>query len=188
MERQYIIFIIAAGAAFAALIGLAYFNPFQQSEGEENDNPNVINARKGQEVHVRYSPAVVKMIQDLPNKNTVEVEVSSELQVTNLAGLRGEIRYADIEITYVEKDEVETISGDNFKTIEYRWLPDAGNKTSYVYENVDYIAKATDSQVIVTVKPLSTAKVGEEYTVRLVLHTGGIVSYEIGEKTIKIVS
>jgi hypothetical protein len=52
---------------------------------------------------------------------------------------------------------------------------------------VDFIADSTDSQVIVTVKPLSTAKVGELYTVRFLLHTGGAVDYAIGEKTIEII-
>lgn len=188
LERQYIVFIAAAAAAFGALIGLYYYNPFQQSEGEENgSNPDVIKARKGQEVFVRYSPTVVKMIQDLPNKNAMEVEVSSELQVTNLAGLRGEIRYTDMEITYVEDGEVETINENDFKTIAYRFYPDKGNKTSYVYENVDFVAKAVDSQVIVAVKPLSTATVGEQYSVRLILDTGGIVNYAIGEKMIEII-
>lgn len=70
MERQHIVFIIAAGAAFAALIGLAYYNPFQPSEGEEDDD--VIEARKGQQVFVRYSPSVVKMIQDLPTKTLLK--------------------------------------------------------------------------------------------------------------------
>jgi hypothetical protein len=186
LERQHFVFIAAAAAAFAALIGLAYYNPFQQSEGDENDS-DVIKVRKGDQVFVRYSPSVVKMIQDLPNRNTVEVEVSSELQVTNLAGLRGEIRYTDMEITFVDDGEVETINDDDFKTIEYRFFPDTGNRTSYVYENVDFIADSTDSQVIVTVKPLSTTKVGELYTVRLLLHTGGAVDYAIGEKTIEII-
>lgn len=162
MERQHIVFIIAAGAAFAALIRLAHYNPFQPSEEEEDDD--VIEARKGQQVFVRYSPSVVKMIQDLPTRNTVEVEVSSELQVTNLAGLNGEVRYSDMEITYVQEGKVETISEENFKTVEYRWFPDAGNRTSYVYENVDYIARGVDSQVVVAVKPLPEAKVGDEYT------------------------
>jgi hypothetical protein len=187
LERQHIIFIIAAGAAFAALIGLAYFNPFQQTEGDENESPDVLKVKKGSQVNVRYSSSVVRMIQDLPNKNALEIEVSSELQVTNLAGLRGEVRYSDMEITYVQDGEVETINEDDFKTIEYRFFPDRGNTTKYLYENVDYIAKATDSQLVVTVKPLSSAKVGERYTVGLIMHTGSIVGYSINDKVIEIV-
>lgn len=82
---------------------------------------------------------------------------------------------------------METINDNDFKTIEYRFLPDAGNRTRYVYENVDFIANSADSQVIVTVKPLSSAKVGELYTVKLFLRTGGVVDYAIGEKTIEII-
>jgi hypothetical protein len=186
VERQHLVFIIAAGAAFALLIGVAYFNPFQQSEGEETDS-NVVKARKGQEVYVRYSSSVVKLIQDLPNKNALDLEVSSELQVTNLAGLRGEMRYPDMEITYVQNGETETIDGDDFGTIEYRFFPDAGNMTKYSYDNVDFIAKADDSQVLVAIKPLSTAKIGEQYTIKMVLHTGGVVSYQINEKIIEII-
>jgi hypothetical protein len=188
LERQYLVFIVAAAAGFAALIVFGFFNPLQQSEGDEDGNgSDVIKARKGEQVFLRYSPAVVKLIQDLPNRNTVEVEVSSELHSTNLAGLGGEIRYTDMEITYVEDGQEETIDAKDFNTIEYRFFPDTGNKTRYVYENVDYIAKTTESQVIVAVRPLSTAEVGEQYTVRLLLHTGGIVNYAIGEKIIEIV-
>ena len=186
MERQHIVFIIAAGAAFAALVGLAYYNPFQPSEGEENDS-DVIKVKKGQTAFVRYSSSVVKMMQDLPNRNEVEIEVSSELQVTNFAGLSGEIRYMEMNIEWVEKGKEETISEENFKTIEYRFLPDRGNTTSYVYENVDYIAKATSAQLVVAVKPLSTAEVGEKYTVKLLMHTGGVVSYAIEDRIIEIV-
>ena len=53
---------------------------------------------------------------------------------------------------------------------------------------MDYIAKATDSQLVVTVKPLSSAKVGERYTVGLIMHTGGVVDYSINDKVIEIVS
>ena len=187
MERQHLIFIVAAAVAFGALVVFAFFNPFQQTEGGEGNGSEVIKAKKGQEVYVRYSSAVVKLIQDLPTKNAVEIEVSSELQVTNLAGLRGEIRYPDMEITYVQQGEVETINDDDFRTIEFRFFPDTGNKTKYVYGNVDYIAKAQDSQVVVAVKPLSSAKVGEQYTVKMVLHTGGVVGYQINEKIIEIV-
>jgi len=189
LERQYLIFIVVAGAAFTALIGLAYFNPFQSSSGEDDDNPNsdTIKVKKGQTAVVRYSSAVVKMIQDLPNNNDVEIKVSSELQVVNFAGLNGQVTYPDMTIKWIQDGEQESISKDKFKTVEYRFFPDKGNTTSYVYENVDYIAKTTDAQVIVSVKPLSTAKVGEEYVVKLIMHTGGTVGYAIDDKIIEIV-
>jgi hypothetical protein len=186
LERQYIIFAAVAAAAFAALLVFAFYNPFQQSKGDDN-GPDVIKAKKGKEVFVRYSSAVVKMIQNLPSKNSVEVEVSSELHNTNLAGINGEIRYSDMKMTFVQGGQNETVTDDVFTTIEYRFLPDAGNTTSYEYENVRYVAQSQDSQVVVAVKPLSTAKVGEHYTVKLLLHTGGIVSYKISEKVIEIV-
>jgi hypothetical protein len=185
LERQYVIFAAAAAAAFAALIVFGLFNPLQQSEGD--DGPSVIKAKKGEQVFVRYSPSVVKMIQDLPMINSVEVEVSSELQNTNLAGLGGQIRYDDMEITYIQNGKVENVNDNDFKTIEYRFFPDSGNKTKYVYENVQFVANSVDSQVIVAVKPLSSAKVGEHYTVNLVLRTGGAVDYQIAEKTIEVV-
>lgn len=184
MERQHFVFVVSAAAAFAALVLFAFYNPLQQSEGED---AGVIKAKKGEQVFVRYSSSVIKMIQNLPNRNTVEVEVSSELQVTNFAGLKGEVRYPDMEITFVQGGEVETINDDHFRSIEYRFYPDTGNKTKYVYENVEYIAKADDSQLVVAVKPLSTAKVGEQYLVRLLLHTGSAVDYAIEDKVIEII-
>jgi hypothetical protein len=184
LERQYIVFSAAAAGAFAALILFAFYNPLQASEG---DSPDLIKAKKGEETFVRYSSAVIKLIQNLPDRNSVEVEVSSELQVTNLAGLRGQVRYTDMEITYVDDGVVETINDDDFGSIEYRFSPDTGNKTTYVYDNVDFLASAQDAQLIVAIEPLSTAKVGEHYTVKLVLHTGGLVSYGIDEKVIEIV-
>lgn len=165
------------------LIALAYFNPFQASDG----GSNVIKARVGEPVFVRYSSNVVKMIQDLPSKNSLELEVSSELQVTNLAGLKGELRYSNMEITYVQGGQTETIDGNDFKSIEYRFYPDAGNTTKYLYDNVDYVASQQDSQVVVSAKPLASAKVGEKYTVKLVLHTGGPVGYAINDKIIEII-
>lgn len=188
MERQHIIFVAAAAGGFAVLIALAYFNPFQPSEAGENGNSSdVIKARRGEQVFVRYSSNVVKLIQDLPSRNALELEVSSELQVNNLAGLRGELRYTDMEITYVQGGVIESIDDNDFKTIEYRFLPDAGNKTKYLYDNVDYIVTQQDSQVIVSVMPLSSAKVGEQYTVKLALHTGGVIGYAIDDKIIEIV-
>jgi hypothetical protein len=187
LERQYKIFIAVVGAAFAALIVLAFYNPLQQLGADSGNGPDVIKAKKGQQVYVRYSSSVVSMIQKLPDNNSVELEVSSELQVTNFAGLNGEIRYPIMEITYVQNGKEETVSEKDFKTIAYRFFPDVGNKTKYAYEDVDYIAKADNSQVVVTVKSLSTAKVGAHYTVKMVLNTGSMVSYAIGEKTIEIV-
>jgi hypothetical protein len=188
LERQYIIFAAVAAAAFVALIVLANYNPLQQSKGDGNGNvSDVIKAKKGKEVFIRYSAALIKRIQSLPTKNSVEVEVSSELHNSNLAGIGGELTYTDMAITFVRGGEKETISDDIFKTIEYRFLPDAGNKTSYVYENVRYIGESQDSQVVLAVKPLSTAKIGEHYKVRLVLHTGGIVDYQVSERMIEIV-
>jgi hypothetical protein len=185
LERQYLAVIIAVAVAFSALVGFSFYNPFQQSEGDTTD---VIKAKKGELVYVRYSPAVVKMIQDLPNGGSAEVEVSSELQVTNLAGLSGEIRYSKMEITYVQNGEVETIDEDDFSTVEYRFRPDTGNTTSYVYDNIDFIARSTESQVIVAVRPLPSADVGDRYTVKLLLNTGGVVNYAITDKIIEIVA
>lgn len=188
MERQYIVFIAAAAGVFAALVVFGLFNPLQQSEGDAPDTGNeTIKVKKGGTAFVRYSPAVVKLMQDLPNNNEVEVRVSSELQVVNFAGLNGEVRYPEMNIKWIEDGEEETISEKDFKTIEYRFLPDKGNTTSYVYEDVDYIAKATNAQLVVAVKPLSTASVGDKYNVELVMHTGGIVSYAISDKIIEIV-
>jgi len=182
LERQHFIFIAAAAAAFTALLLFAFYNPFQQTDGTE-----VIKVKKGDQAYVRYSSAVVKRVQDLPDRNSLEVEVSSELQVTNLGGLNGEVRYTDMTITWVEEGEEKNINDDDFKSIEYRFLPDIGNKTRYVYENADYITKADGSQLIVAIKPLSSAKVGEQYTVSLILHTGGLVDYQIAEKIVEVV-
>lgn len=189
MERQHIVFIAAAGAAFAALIVIGlYFNPLK-TDGSNNSgsNDNAIKARVGEKVNIKYSSATVKRIQDLPANNKLRVEVSSELHNTNLAGLKGEVRYSDMSITYVQKGKEETLDADQFKTIEYRFLPDPGNTTKYVYEDVRFITSSPDAQLVVTVVPLTTAKVGERYTVELVGNTGGIISYGYGEKTIEIV-
>ena len=188
MERQHIIFAAVAAAAFAALIVFANYNPLRQSNGNDNGGvSDVIKAKKGQEVFIRYSAALINRIQSLPTKNSVEVEVSSELHNSRLAGIRGNLTYSDMTITFVRGGEKETITDEIFKTIEYRFLPDAGNKTSYVYENVRYVAQSQDSQVVLAVKPLSTAKVGEHYTVKLILHTGGIVDYKVSERVIEII-
>lgn len=189
MERQHIVFIAVAAAAFAALIGLAYFNPFQQTVdgGEEDDGSDIIRVREGEEARVRYSVKVAQMIHDLPTKNALEVRVSSELVVTNVAGLMGQFTYDNYEITYVEDGQEETVTPEEFRTIEYRYNPDRGNTTKYIYNNVDYNIRSEDSQLMVVVKPLDHVKPGERYTVELILHTGTPVGYSINEKIIEIV-
>lgn len=187
LERQHTIFLIAVAAVFGALIAVAlYFNPLQKANKEVND-PNVIKAKVGQSVYVRYSKDVVKRIQDLPSKNNVTLKVSSELQNIDLGGLRGELRYDELIISYVQKGKVETETGDTFKTVEYRFSPDRGNTTTYTYENAKFTTDSQDSQLIATVKPLPTAQVGEHYTVKLKLETGQIVNYAISDKVIEIV-
>ncbi len=187
MERQHLIFIAAAGAAFGALIVVGlYFNPLR-TEGDGGDgDPNLIRARVGQEVYVRYSYNVVKMIQGLPANNNLELRASSELHNTNLGGLRGELRYTDTAIEFVQNGEEERVSGEDFKSIEYRFLPDSGNQTTYIYEDVTFNARSTDSQLVATFVPLSTAKVGEKYPVKLVLDAG-IINYKIEDRVIEIV-
>ena len=187
MERQHLIFISAAAAAFAILIVFAFYNPLQGLQAEEEDS-EVIKVRKGEEVNIRYSPQTVRRIQDLPDRNRVDIEVSSELHVDNFAGLRGEVRYSDMSVTFVRRGEVETASADAFRSIEYRFLPDAGNKTTYAYENVDFIAQSQESQLVVTVEPLSTAEVGDKYTIKLYLRTGTAVDFAIAEKTVEIIA
>jgi hypothetical protein len=185
LERQHIVFIAAAATAFAILIGLAYYNPFQQLIG---DDSSVTKVRKGEVVNIRYSSNVGKMIHDLPARNALEAKVSSELLVTNVAGIGGEFRYNDMTITYVQDGKEETVTPEEFRTIEYRFFPDRGNTTKYLFENVDYIAKTDNNQLIVSVKPLSNAKVGERYIVGLTLHTGNPIGYSIGNKVIEIIS
>ncbi|HEY8140373.1 MAG TPA: hypothetical protein VIE86_04755 [Nitrososphaera sp.] len=188
MERQYLIFIVAAAAAFGALIivGL-YFNPLLTGDsGDGNSDPNLIRARVGQEVYVRYSYNVVKMIQSLPANNNLELRAASELHNVNLGGLRGELRYADTMIEYVQNGEEERVSGADFKSIEFKFLPDSGNQTTYTYEDVTFNARATDSQLVATFVPLSTAKVGEKYPVKLVLDAG-LINYGIEDRVIEII-
>ncbi|MGH9877382.1 MAG: hypothetical protein ACRD5H_07070, partial [Nitrososphaerales archaeon] len=72
------------------------------------------------------------------------------------------------------------------KTIAYRFLPDAGNQTVYTYENVEFRAQTTDSQLIATFVSLSTAEVGQKYTVKLILDAG-IINYAIEDRVIEIV-
>ena len=188
MERQYKIFVAIAGGAFAALILLAIYNPFSPPASGNDNNVETIKAKIGQKVNVRYSSAVVNMIDNLPSSNSVEIVVSSELQVLNFAGLDSQIRYPNMEITYVQNGKEETVSEKDFKTVEYKFNPDRGNVTKYNYEDVQYISNAGASQAIVTLKPLTTAKVDEHYTIKMVLHTGNPISYKIAEKTIEIVA
>jgi hypothetical protein len=189
LERQHLVFIAAAGTVFAALIivGL-YFNPLKsQGTGNTGSNDNIIKARIGQPVNVKYSSTTVKRIQDLPTNNKLRVQVSSELQSTNLAGLGGEIRYSGMSITFVQKGKQETVTENQFKTIEYRFLPDPGNTTKYVYQDIRFVASSPTPQLVVTVVPLTSAKVGERYTVDLIGNTGGVLSYGYGQKTIEII-
>jgi len=191
LERQYLIFIVAAGVAFGALIivGL-FFNPLRtegdSGNGNTDTDPNLIQAQVGQEVYVRYSYNVIKMIQGLPAKNSLELRAASELHNINLGGLRGELRYTDTMIEFVQNGKEESVSGDEFKSIEFRFLPDSGNRTTYIYEDVTFNARSTDSQLIATFVPLSTAKVGEKYPVKLVLDAG-IINYGIEDRIIEIV-
>lgn len=187
LERQYLVFIIVAGVVFGTLIivGL-FFNPMQ-TQGENPVSSNVTKAKIGQEVYIRYSSGVVSQIQNLPSKNNVNVEVSSELHNTNLAGLRGEVRYNEMIISYVQGGKYETVRDELFPTIEYKFSPDTGNKTTYSYENVRYVADGQNPQLIVSVVPLNAAEIGERYTVRLVLDTGGLIKYQITEKVIEII-
>jgi hypothetical protein len=186
LERQHIIFIAVAGAALGALVivGL-FFNPLQTKGDDSN---SVTKARIGQEVHIRYSKSVIAQIQNLPNKNNVTLQVSSELRNTNLAGLRGEIRYSDMVITYFQDGKEEIIKDDVFPTVEYRFAPDPGNKTTYSYENVRFTANADEPQLVVSIIPLKAAEVGERYTVKLIMDGGGPVKYAIAEKVIEIVA
>lgn len=186
MERQYVIFIIAAGASFAALlvIGL-FFNPLQ-AQPEDSDEDGIIEAEIGKAADVRYSSGFIRQIQNLPDKNILRIEAPSELLNTNLGGVKGELRYSEMTIKYFQNGKLEQVSERDFETIQYRFLPDAGNVTSYTYRNVDFLAQATSAELIATFVPLSTAEVGREYPVKIILE-GGPVDIGIQEKIIKIV-
>lgn len=180
------IFIIAAGVGFAALliVGL-FFNPLSAKPADSVDG-KFIEATLGKPVYVRYSSGVVSLVQKLPDKNLVRIEAPSQLLNTNLAGLKGEIRYSEMNISYVQNGKVEEVAEKDFKTIQYRFLPDPGNVTKYFYSNVEFNALATSSEIVATFVPLSTAKVGEEYPVKMVLE-GGPVDIGIDEKIVKMV-
>jgi hypothetical protein len=201
LERQHRLFIVVASGAFAALILAGFlFNPISKtssiaSSSNNNNikNKEVIKVRVGEPVDIIYSPTVGGMIQGLPRTNNVTITMSSELQNINFVGLKGQIKYANELIKYIQNGKIQTITGNNFKTIEYKFSPDTGNQTRYTFEDVQYVSNNgsisnADSGVIVSVIPLSTAKVGEHYTVKMDLNTGGLVNYEISEKTIEIIS
>lgn len=188
MERQYVIFIVGAAVSLGTLVivGL-FFNPLQ-TQGENAGSNNIIKAKIGQEVSVRYSSGVVSQIQNLPAKNIVTVEVSSELHNSDLAGSLGGVRYNEMVISYVQNGKEEEVADEVFPTIEYRFFPDAGNKSKYSYEDVSFVATSDSAQFIVRVIPLESAKVGEKYAVKLILDTLGIVQYTVSEKIVEIVS
>lgn len=193
MERQHIVFIAAAAAIFGALlvVGL-FFNPLKgdSSVAGNNNNtsndPNVIKARIGYRLDIRYSSAVVGLIEKLPSRNNLTLEVSSQLHNTNLAGLKGEIRYTGELITYVQNGEKKTVKGDDFSSVQYRFAPDKGNMTTYSYQNVEYTSTGDNSQLVTSFVMMPSAKVGDRYTVKLLLDAGTI-NYAIGEKTIEVV-
>jgi hypothetical protein len=86
----------------------------------------------------------------------------------------------------VQNGKSETVDEKDFESIKFRFLPDAGNVTSYTYRNVGFNAQATSAQLIASFVPLSTAKVGDEYSVKIILE-GGPVDIGIGEKKVRIV-
>jgi hypothetical protein len=193
LERQHIVFIAAAAAIFGALIVVGlFFNPLKSDSsvaGNNNDtsnDPNVIKARIGYRLDIRYSSAVVGLIEKLPSKNNLTLEVSSQLHNTNLAGLKGEIRYTGELITYVQNGEKKTVKGDDFSSVQYRFAPDKGNMTTYSYQNVEYTSTGDNSQLVTSFVMMPSAKVGDRYTVKLLLDAGTI-NYAIGEKTIEVV-
>jgi hypothetical protein len=193
LERQHIVFIAAAAAIFGALIVVGlFFSPLKSdnsvagSNNNGSNDPNVIQARIGYRIDIRYSSTVVGLIEKLPSRNNLTLEVSSQLHNTNLAGLKGEIRYTDELITYVQNGEKKTVKGDDFSSVQYRFAPDKGNMTTYNYQNVEYRSTGDNSQLVASFTPLPSAKVGDRYIVKLVLDAGTI-NYAIGEKTIEIV-
>lgn len=187
MERQYLIFIAAAGAGFAALliVGL-YLNPLLAAPDNSNADTRVFEAEIGKTAYVRYSSGVIGLVQKLPERNLLRIEAPSEILNTDLAGLRGEFRHTSMTISYVQNGKVEEIDEKDFKTIQFRFLPDAGNTTSYTYRNVEFNAQATSAQLIASFVPLSTAKVGQEYPVKIILE-GGPTDIGVAEKVIRIV-
>jgi hypothetical protein len=193
LERQHIVFIAAATAIFGALVIVGvFFNPLKSgssiagNSNNSSNDPNVIKARIGYRIDIRYSSNVVSLIEKLPSRNNLTLEVSSPLHNTNLAGLKGEIRYTGELVTYVQNSEKKTVKGDDFGSVQYRFAPDKGNTTTYAYQNVEYTSTGDNSQLVASSTPLPSAKVGDKYTVKLILDAGTI-NYAIGEKTIEIV-
>jgi hypothetical protein len=181
------IFIAAAGAGFAALLIYGLFiNPLQAAPDVPNNGGEFIEAELDETAYVRYGSSVINLIQKLPDKNILRIEAPSELFNTDLAALNGEFRHTSMTISYVQNGQREEVSEKDFGTIQYRFLPDAGNMTSYTYRNVDFNVRATSAQLIASFEPLPTAKVGQEYPVKIILE-GGPVDIGISEKIIKFV-
>jgi hypothetical protein len=86
----------------------------------------------------------------------------------------------------VQNGKREVVDEKDFGSVQYRFLPDAGNMTSYTYRNVDFNVQATSAQLIASFVPLSTAKVGQEYPVKIILE-GGPLDIGIEEKIVKFV-
>jgi hypothetical protein len=187
LERQYLIFIAVAGAGFAALLLVGLFViPLQAAPEVPAVDRDVIEAEVGKLAYVRYGSVAISQIQNLPDKNILRIEASSELFNTGLAGLKGDFRHTSMTIDYVQNGKNETVDEKDFDSIQFRFLPDAGNVTSYTYRNVQFNAQATSAQLIASFIPLSTAKVGEEYSVKIFLE-GGPADIGIGEKKVRIV-
>ena len=187
MERQYLIFIAVAGAGFAALLIIGLFViPLQAAPETPAVDRDIIEAEIGKMAYVRYGSGTISQIQNLPDKNILRIEASSELRNTDLAALRGEFRHTSMTIDYVQNGKNETVDEKDFDSIKFRFLPDAGNVTSYTYRNVEFNALATSAQLIASFVPLDTAKVGDEYSVKIILE-GGPVDVGIAEKKIRIV-
>ena len=187
MERQYLIFIIAVAVGFSALLIVGFFfNPLKAAPQDSSTDSGNIQAKIGKTVYVHYSSGTIGLVQKLPEKNQLRIEAPSELLNTNLAGLKGEVRYTDMTITYVQGGKQETINEKDFKSVVYKFLPDAGNVTSYTYDNVKVNTLAQSSEIIVSFVPLSTAQVGQQYPVKMILK-GEPVDIAIDPKIVEIV-
>lgn len=176
----------AAGAGFAALLFFGLFNPLQAAPQNPTVNDGSFEAKIGKTVYVRYGSSTIDLIQKLPDKNILRIEAPSELLSTDVSALNGDFRHTSMTISYVENGERKRIDEKDFNTVRYKFLPDAGNMTSYTYRNVQFNVHATSAQLIASFVPLDTAKVGQEYPVRIILE-GGPVDIGIEEKIVKIV-
>ena len=79
MERQYLIFIAAAGAGFAALLIFGLFiNPLQAAPDNSSADTRVVEAEIGKTAYVRYSSGVIGLVQKLPEKNLLGTITSSQ--------------------------------------------------------------------------------------------------------------